>query len=66
MGSSDPLDALLHVSQDFPKYSAAIARRVEVPEPIQRKMDGVIRRGLSEPAMYINGKPVSEDINAFS
>ncbi|ORY32220.1 UDP-glucose:Glyco protein glucosyltransferase-domain-containing protein [Naematelia encephala] len=65
--SSDPLDALQHLSQDFPKYSAAIADKISMSEAIQSKVPNMMRRGPSGPAFYINGKVLTEpELNAFS
>lgn len=67
MASSDPLDALINLSQDFPKYSAAIARKIAVPENIQAKIATLAVRGEAESAVFINGKVIGADgLNAFS
>lgn len=67
MASSDPLDALIALSQDFPKYSAAIARKVAIPENIQQKVAKSSMRGSAESAIFVNGKVMSsEGLNAFS
>ncbi|WVQ78198.1 hypothetical protein IAT38_000281 [Cryptococcus sp. DSM 104549] len=56
MSSNDPLDALTHLSQDFPKYSAALARQVGIPEEIRAKGRSIAVRGQGKEAIYINGK----------
>lgn len=67
MSSSNPLDALQELSQDFPKYSAALSRRVPIPAAINKKADLLARRGPDSPAIYINGKAYSHpDVNAYS
>lgn len=67
MSSEDKLDALQHLSQDFPKYSAALSRHVQVSDPIRAKLPDLYNMGPMEPAVYINGKPFgSTELNAFS
>jgi UDP-glucose:glycoprotein glucosyltransferase len=67
MSSSDPLAALQDVSQDFPKYSAAIARKVEIPQSIAYKAMDLGRRGAETPGIYINGKVFRDkELNAYS
>jgi UDP-glucose:glycoprotein glucosyltransferase len=67
MASSNPLDALISLSQDFPKYSAAIARKVAIPDNISQKVEKLAIRGAVEAAVFINGKVISTDsLNAFS
>ncbi|KAK8869940.1 hypothetical protein IAR55_000508 [Kwoniella newhampshirensis] len=66
MASDDPLEALTHLSQDFPKYSAALARSVEVPENIRIQSRTIAVRGQGGPAIYVNGKALGSDLNAYS
>lgn len=67
MSSTNPLGALQELSQDFPKYSAALSRKVPIPAAISRKADMLARRGPDPPAIYINGKSFSHpELNAFS
>jgi UDP-glucose:glycoprotein glucosyltransferase len=67
MNSDDPLLALTHLSQDFPKYSAAIARNVEVSSAIRGKAHQIVKRGRIPPAIYINGKAYKDaEINPYS
>lgn len=67
MSSEDRLAALQHLSQDFPKYSAALARKVEVSPAIKGKVRDMMMAGPLPPAVYINGKAFSgSDLNAFS
>ncbi|WVQ71501.1 hypothetical protein IAR50_001039 [Cryptococcus sp. DSM 104548] len=66
MSSNDSLEALTHLSQDFPKYSAALARKVDVPENILAKGRTIAVRGQGTQAIYINGKPFGTDLNAYS
>lgn len=67
MASSDPLDALIALSQDFPKYSAAIARKVAIPDNIQKRVEKVTLRGSAESTVFVNGKAITaEGLNAFS
>jgi UDP-glucose:glycoprotein glucosyltransferase len=67
MSSSQPLEALKELSQDFPKYSAALSRRVAIPDTIARKAELMARRGADPLAIYINGRSYSHpELNAYS
>lgn len=67
MSAADRLGALKELSQDFPKYSAAIARKVPVPEEMKQKAKDLARRGPDAPTVYINGKSYTHpDLNAFT
>jgi UDP-glucose:glycoprotein glucosyltransferase len=67
MSAPSPLDALRELSQDFPKYSAALSRRVPVPDDIARKAEIMARRGADPLAIYINGKSYSHpELNAYT
>lgn len=66
MSSDDPISALTHLSQDFPKYSAALAHQVEVREDIQSKGRTIAVRGKAKEAIYINGKPFDKDLNPYT
>ena len=67
MSSSIPLDTLMHLSQDFPKYTAALARKVDVSPNIQDRLLRILARGRSMPALFINGRGyIGNEINAFS
>ncbi|WWD15785.1 hypothetical protein CI109_100209 [Kwoniella shandongensis] len=66
MSSDEPLEALTHLSQDFPKYSAALARGVEVPENIRDKSRTIAVRGRAGPTIYVNGRAFGSDLNAYS
>lgn len=67
LDSEDPLTALQELSQDFPRYSAALARNVEVSTRVQSKVPDLFAMGPAEPAIYINGKAHrGPDLNAFS
>ncbi|BEI94341.1 uncharacterized protein CcaverHIS019_0608000 [Cutaneotrichosporon cavernicola] len=65
--ASDPMAAFVALAQDIPKYAAALARKVEVPQAIRSR---VFRLGFKHPlgpALYINGRAVQDrDMNAFS
>ncbi|WVQ98589.1 hypothetical protein IAU59_005718 [Kwoniella sp. CBS 9459] len=65
MSSDNPLEALTHLSQDFPKYSAALARQVDVPDDIRAKGRSIWQRGKGEPGIWINGKAMAE-LNGYS
>ncbi|EIW69539.1 hypothetical protein TREMEDRAFT_44060 [Tremella mesenterica DSM 1558] len=67
MSSEDKLDALLHLSQDFPKYSAAIARNIDIPQNLAARREHLLTRGPASPTLVINGRNFkSSDMNAFS
>ena len=67
ISSEDKLSALEHLSQDFPKYSAALARKVDVSQPIQNKVSEMLAMGPMPPAVYINGKAYSKaELDAFT
>ncbi|WVF72342.1 hypothetical protein IAT40_007156 [Kwoniella sp. CBS 6097] len=65
MSSDNPLEALTHLSQDFPKYSAALARQVEVPDDIRAKGRTIWQRGKGDAGIWINGKAMAE-LNGYS
>ncbi|WVR05054.1 hypothetical protein IAU60_002066 [Kwoniella sp. DSM 27419] len=65
MQSGDPLMALRELSQDFPKYSAALARKVQVPEDIKAKGRTIWQRGQSDAGIWINGQAQAE-LNAYT
>ncbi|KAL3477786.1 UDP-glucose:glycoprotein glucosyltransferase-domain-containing protein [Aspergillus californicus] len=66
--SDDPLDTLVKVSQDFPKYSSKIAAyntSLELVEDIRANRLGMLPSGGN--AMWINGVQIdSRQIDAFS
>ena len=67
MSSSNKLEALRELSQDFPKYSAALARKVTVSESLQKKVASMFMRGASSQAIYINGKTFDDSaLDAYS
>ena len=67
MSATDRLEALKDLSQDFPKYSAAIARNVPVPDEMKQKAKDLARRGPDDPTFYINGKAYNHpELNAYT
>lgn len=67
MASQDPLRALQELSQDFPKYSAALARNVESSLQVRLKIPDLFAMGPAEPAIYVNGKAFrGSDLNAYA
>lgn len=67
MSAPDRLEALRTLSQDFPKYSAAIARKVPVPDAMKQKAKDLARRGPDTPTVYINGKAFAHpELNAYT
>lgn len=64
MASDDRLDALAHLAQDFPKYSAAVARSVKMRPEIEARIPTLIRRGQENPSFFVNGRAITErDLN---
>ncbi|TFK48915.1 glycosyltransferase family 24 protein [Heliocybe sulcata] len=67
MSSPNPLATLQHLSQNFPKYATALARRVVVNESLLEEVGNnqyKAQPGIS--AVWLNGNPVSEvDLNPF-
>ena len=67
MASAEPLEALKQLSQDFPKYSAAIARKVSIPPNVRQKASEMMYRDSASQAIYINGKAFQDhELNAYS
>ncbi|ORX39729.1 UDP-glucose:Glyco protein glucosyltransferase-domain-containing protein, partial [Kockovaella imperatae] len=67
MSSPDPLAALTHLSQDFPKYSAALARKVNVSGPISEAIGRMLSQPVPVRGIFINGKLHAEsEIDAYS
>lgn len=64
--SSDPLEALVHLSQDFPRYSAALARRVDHNEDLLREVEINQMSARLGDSVWINGRNLkSTEMNAF-
>ena len=67
MDSPDKLDALVQLTQDFPKYSAALARKVNVSDAVSGTVVDMFRRAAPTTGIYINGKLFTEaELNAYS
>ena len=67
MSSSDKLEALSQLSQDFPKYSAAIARKVDISAGILEAVPDMFMKGPPSLGVYINGKlHTTSDLDAYS
>ena len=68
MTSENPLDALVKISQDFPKYSAALSQNNATAAFLHEhraNRDILLRSGLN--ALWLNGQQVSpREIDAFS
>lgn len=64
--AANPLKAFTHLSQNLPKYTAALARKVKAPEEIKKR---ALANGLDypvSPLFLLNGKVIKEaDVNAF-
>ena len=64
--SDDPLNAFVALSQDLPKYAAALARNVEVPEDILATAMRLSVQHPFGPSFIINGRIIKEtELNAF-
>ncbi|WWC85342.1 uncharacterized protein L201_000205 [Kwoniella dendrophila CBS 6074] len=63
--SQNPLEALKELSQDFPKYSAALARQVQVSDDIRQQIGNLLQRDRTAQAIYINGKAWNEGSDAY-
>ena len=67
MSRDDKLGALKHLSEDFPKYSAAIARKIPITQDMRGKGVSISKRGVATPQLYINGKAYRDvDLNPLS
>ncbi|KAJ3026274.1 UNVERIFIED_CONTAM: hypothetical protein HDU68_005940, partial [Siphonaria sp. JEL0065] len=68
LSSESPLDALIQVSQDFPKYSHLIAKRPVTPQQrmdIRRNQRSIINAGTN--IVLLNGVQLNlKDLNVFS
>jgi len=67
MSDPNPLEALIGISQDFPKHSASIARKVASDDSIEREV-GILQRQVNnlKNSVWVNGRVLSEkDMNAF-
>ena len=67
MSDPNPLEALIGISQDFPKHSAIIARKVASDDSIEREV-GILQRQVNnlKNSVWVNGRVLSEkDMNAF-
>jgi UDP-glucose:glycoprotein glucosyltransferase len=66
MSDPDPLSALIGISQDFPKHSAAIARRVKADEWLERDVANVQAKADVKSAFWVNGRIVADkELDAF-
>ena len=67
MSSPDPLKALTHISQNFPKYATSIARRVTVDSALLDELGENWRKvqvGLD--IVWLNGMVLQNtDVNIF-
>lgn len=67
MESPNPLAALAELSQDWPKYSAAVARRVKVSPNVERNIPRLYQRGQVAPGVFVNGRAVPDgELNAYA
>jgi UDP-glucose:glycoprotein glucosyltransferase len=64
--SKDPLNAFVQLSQDLPKYAAALARNVGVPEDILQTARRLSVQHPFGPSFLINGRMMKDtELNAF-
>ncbi|KAF8524348.1 UDP-glucose:Glycoprotein glucosyltransferase-domain-containing protein [Hysterangium stoloniferum] len=67
MSSPDPLQALTHLSQNFPKYAISVARRVVPDDALSNELQGnwnKIPQGFN--AAWLNGMVLqNSDVNIF-
>lgn len=64
--ATNPLKAFTHLTQNLPKYTAALARKVTVPESIKKRARLLAREHPVGPLFLLNGKVIKEnDVNAF-
>jgi len=67
MKSPDPLKALIHLSQNFPKYVTSLARRVTVDSALLDELNGNWEKaqvGLG--TVWLNGMVLQNtDVNIF-
>jgi UDP-glucose:glycoprotein glucosyltransferase len=67
MGSESPSAALKELSQNFPRYSAALARKVKVDPVIEAEIDRNLNYGGKVPkGVWLNGRALKEsELTAF-
>lgn len=65
--SDNPMNAFVELSQDLPKYSAALARNVKIPLALRIRLDRLATQHPIGPTLLINGRLIRDrEINAFS
>lgn len=67
MLSPDPLKALMHLSQNFPKYATSIARRVVVDTLLLEELQSNLHKAQEGVGMvWLNGMVLQNtDVNVF-
>lgn len=64
--SKNPMTAFVDLSQDLPKYSAALARNVKIPLDIRTRANRLAGQHPIGPTLLINGRLIRDhEINAF-
>jgi len=65
--SPDPLKAMIHLSQNFPKYATSVARRVIVDPVLQEELEhNSIKAQAGINMAWLNGFVIQDsDINPF-
>jgi UDP-glucose:glycoprotein glucosyltransferase len=66
--SSNPIETLVHLSQDFPRYATEISRKVELDGELQFEMaktESMVPKGTN--MLWLNGKVIDNhnDFNPF-
>lgn len=67
MNSPEPLDALMHLSQNFPKYATSVARRVEIESGLLAELEfNSAKASPGANMVWLNGLVVQDtDINPY-
>lgn len=64
--AKNPLKAFTDLSQNLPKYTAALARKVTAPDNIKKRARINGHEYPVSPLFLLNGKVIKEaDVNAF-
>jgi UDP-glucose:glycoprotein glucosyltransferase len=67
MSSPDPLKALMHISQNFPKYATSIARRIIANSSLIEELQSNRNKAQEGVSMvWLNGMVLQNtDVNVF-
>lgn len=66
--AEEPLSALKHLTQNFPKYAASLARRVSVDKEVLQETElNLLQTHPGVNSLWLNGLQVMErDMNPFA